>query len=62
MLHRLNGVPVDPELLDRAEVREVMGMRIPVLPPTEVMVTKLTALSERYCDFGQLIPPVRAVR
>jgi hypothetical protein len=62
VLHRLNGVPVDDELLARAELSEVLGLRIPVLPPTEVIVTKLQALSERYCDFGQLLPPVRAVR
>ncbi len=24
--------------------------------------TKLQALTERYCDFGELLPPVRAVR
>jgi len=62
VLHRLNGVPVDDQVLDRAEDREVLGLRIPVLPPTEVISTKLRALTERYCDFGELLPPVRAVR
>ena len=33
-----------------------------MLPPTEVISTKLRAMSERYCDFGELLPPVRAVR
>jgi hypothetical protein len=33
-----------------------------VLTPTDVIATKLTTLSERCCDFGQLLPPVRAVR
>ena len=33
-----------------------------MLAPTEVLSTKLLAMSERYCDFGQLLPPVRAVR
>ena len=37
-------------------------MRIPVLQPTDVISTKLRALTERYCDFGELLPPVRAVR
>jgi hypothetical protein len=27
-----------------------------------VISTKLRALTERYCDFGELLPPVRAVR
>jgi hypothetical protein len=62
VLHRLNGIPVDAELLERAEMHEVLGLRIPVLHPTDVISTKLKALSERYCDFGELLPPVRAVR
>ena len=36
---------------------EVLGLRIPVLPPIEVVSTKLRALTERYCDFGELLPP-----
>ena len=62
VLHRLNGIPVDDDFLERAEFSEVLGLRIPVLPPTEVVLTKLQALTERYCDFGRLLPPVRAVR
>jgi hypothetical protein len=52
----------DVDLLDRAEFHHVLGLQIPVLPPTEVISAKLRAMSERYCDFGQLLPPVRAVR
>jgi hypothetical protein len=62
VLHRLNGIPVDAEFLDRADMCEVLGLRIPVLEPTDVISTKLKALTERYCDFGELLPPVRAVR
>ena len=62
VLHRLNGIPVDAGFLEHAEIHDVLGLRIPVLPPTEVLSTKLQALTERYCDFGQLLPPVRAVR
>ena len=62
VLHRLNGIPVDAEFLDRADMCEVLGLRIPVLQPTDVISTKLQALTERYCDFGELLPPVRAVR
>ena len=31
------------------------GLRIPVLPPMEVVSTKLRALTERYRDFGELL-------
>jgi hypothetical protein len=62
VLHRLNGVPVDRSLLERALEIEVLAMRMPVLPPTEMIIVKLRSLSERHCDFAALLPAVRAVR
>ena len=49
VLHRLAGVPVERELIDTATEREILGVRIPVLPPTPIM-------------FAALLPAVRAVR
>jgi hypothetical protein len=62
VLHRLNGNPVPRELIASAEEFEVLGLRIPVLPATDIMTTKLLSLSEHYCDFAALLPVVRAVR
>jgi hypothetical protein len=62
VLHRLAGVPVERELIDTATEREILGVRIPVLPPTPIMIAKLLSLSEHYADFASLLPPVRAVR
>lgn len=62
VLHKLQGRTVTPELLDRAEELEIIGIRIPVLPATEIMITKLQSLAEHYSDFGALLPSVRAVR
>jgi hypothetical protein len=62
VLHRLAGERVDHDQLGHAVEREVLGMRIPVLPATDVMLTKLLALTELYCDFGRLLPYMRAVR
>ncbi|MFP5283598.1 MAG: nucleotidyltransferase family protein, partial [Actinomycetes bacterium] len=62
VLHRLQGEVVDAELLRRAGEHEVLGLRMPVLPPTEIMAAKLASLSEHYCDFATLLPVVRAVR
>lgn len=62
VLHRLNGVPVSEELVARSEEYEILGIRLPVLPATDVVLTKLQALTEHYCDFASLLAIARAVR
>jgi nucleotidyltransferase DUF2204 len=62
VLFKLSGVEVDPALIEHAVEIELLGVRIPVLPPTPIIVAKLRSLSEHYCDFGALLPVFRAVR
>lgn len=62
VLHRLNGEPVGPDLLERAVELEVLAIHMPVMPPTEMIIVKLRSLSEHHCDFAALLPAVRAVR
>jgi hypothetical protein len=62
VLHRLAGIPVTKELLDTSEEYEVLGLRMPVLPPTPIMIAKLQSFSEHYCDFERPLLAVRAVR
>lgn len=62
VLHRLNGIPVNRELLRHSEEHEVLAVRMPVLRPTDMVTVKLRSLSEHYCDFATLLPVVRAVR
>ncbi|MFJ8159921.1 hypothetical protein ACIRBY_03215 [Streptomyces sp. NPDC096136] len=58
----LAGRPVGPELLRRADVRAVDSVRMPVLAPTDLMDSGLTALCEHYCDFADLLPMARMLR
>lgn len=62
VLHRLNGVRVESSTLDCAEQHDVLAIRMPVLPPTMVLIQQLRSLGEHYCDFAKLLPAVRAVR
>ena len=62
VLHRINGVPVDADLIHSNEAIEVLAIRMPVLSPTQVMIQKLRSLHEHYCDFARLLPAVRATR
>lgn len=62
VLHRVNGVIVEPPTLECVEERVVQAITMPVLPPTTVFIQKLRALTEHYCDFAKLLPAARAIR
>lgn len=48
--------------LERAEELEVLSVVMPVLAAGDVLLSKLSALSEHYCDFAVLLPVARALR
>jgi predicted nucleotidyltransferase len=58
----VNGVPVEQPLLDRSDEVEVLSVRMPVLSATDLIVTKMLALTEHACDFGKVLPSARALR
>jgi hypothetical protein len=62
VLWRTCGHPVEADLIDRAEVLPVISVQMPVLSATDILVTKLMALEEHYCDFSRLLPVARALR
>lgn len=41
---------------------EVLSVVMPVLPATDVVIGKLRAMTEHYCDFAPPLAAVRAVR
>lgn len=57
-----SGGPVTDELLDRAQEREVMAMRLPVSSIEDVLATKLLALTEQEPDYGQVLEIARTLR
>ncbi|WP_114558657.1 nucleotidyltransferase family protein [Desertihabitans aurantiacus] len=62
VLHRLQGHPVDSLVITASGEQEILGLRIPVMPPTQIMAAKLGSLSEHYCDLAPLLGVARAVR
>ena len=56
------GGPVTDEMLDRAEEREVMAMRLPVTSLEDVLATKLLALTEQEPDYGAVLEIARTLR
>jgi hypothetical protein len=53
---------VEGDLIDRSEVLPVLSVQMPVLTATDIIVTKLMALDEHYCDFSRMLPVARALR
>jgi hypothetical protein len=62
LIFRPSGGPVDDDWLERAELREVQAMRLPVSPLEDVLVTKLLALKEQEPDYSGVLEVARAVR
>jgi hypothetical protein len=54
--------PVTKDMLDRAHVLPVDSVLMPVLCPTDLIRSLISAFSEHYCDFGAVLPVARAVR
>ena len=57
-----SGGPVTDEMLDRAEEREVMAMRLPVSSLEDVLATKLLALTEQEPDYRSVLEIARTLR
>jgi hypothetical protein len=58
----LSDQPVTAELLARAETLPVDSVWMPVLSPTDLMISQLRSFSEHHCDFGTALPIARTLR
>jgi predicted nucleotidyltransferase len=56
------GVPVDDRLLERGEVRSVLGMELRVMSLEDMLVTKLNAVTEHSLRYEGLLAMARALR
>lgn len=62
VIFRMVGEPVTREHLAHADQLEVLAVRMPVLPATDIISAKMRVLGEHYCDFTWLLPMARALR
>ncbi len=62
VIWRTCGHPVESDLIERSEDMRVLSVQMPVLLATDIVVTKLMALDEHYCDFSRMLPVARALR
>jgi hypothetical protein len=62
LLHRLARQSATVEMLAHSHVFEVLSVEMPVLDATDLLSSKLGALTEHFCDFAPLLAATRAVR
>lgn len=62
VIFRLANGPVDRDLLDRADELSVESVRMPVLSATDLLTSKLLALTEHHCDLGPPLLVMRSLR
>lgn len=61
IFHLASG-PVDAGLLERSTEMRVDSVRMPVLGATDLLVSKLLALTEHYCDLSPILALIRSLR
>ncbi len=62
VIFRLASGTVDAALLGRAEEMSVDSVRMPVMSATDLLISKLMALTEHYCDLSPILAVVRSLR
>lgn len=56
------GVPITDEVIERGRERSVMALRVRVMAPEDVFVSKLLSLDEHQLDLSYLLQLTRAIR
>jgi hypothetical protein len=62
VIFRDSGDPAERSVVEDASEIEVLSVAMPVLSATQLMVQKMNALDEHYCDFSLMLPVARALR
>jgi hypothetical protein len=62
VIYRLASGPVDDALLERCDEMPVESVVMPVLASTDLVIARVSAISEHACDFEPALRTVRALR
>lgn len=62
LIHRLPTGPVDEELLVRCTELSVDSVTMPVMSATDLIISRMLALSEHACDLSPILGSARALR
>ena len=62
LIHRLPTGPVDDDLLGRCTDLPVDSVTMPVMSATDLLISRMLALSEHACDLSPILGSARALR
>ncbi|GAA1309850.1 hypothetical protein Psi02_41000 [Planotetraspora silvatica] len=62
MIFSIADRPVTEAMIARAEMINTAAISLPVLEATDLVISWILPLSEHSCDYGALLPVVRAMR
>lgn len=62
VIFRDSGVPAERAVVEDADEIEVLSVEMPVLSATELLVQKMNAMDEHFCDFAKMLPVARSLR
>lgn len=62
VIFRDSGIPAERSVVEDANEIEVLSVEMPVLSATVLLVQKMNAMSEHFCDFSTMLPVARSLR
>lgn len=62
IIHRLPSGPVDDAMLARAEWLSVDSVEMPVMSATDIILNRMLALTEQFCDLSPIFAAARSLR
>ncbi|GIH27206.1 hypothetical protein Aph01nite_55160 [Acrocarpospora phusangensis] len=62
LIFSLADHPVTDEMIARADLLSTAALSLPVLEATDLVISWILPMSEHSCDYGGLLPTVRALR
>jgi hypothetical protein len=62
LIFRIEERPITLEMIVRSDMINTAALTLPVLNATDLVISWILPMSEHSCDYGSLLPQVRALR
>ncbi|GAA1265213.1 hypothetical protein GCM10009677_16470 [Sphaerisporangium rubeum] len=62
LIFRIDERQVTPEMIERSDMINTAALTLPVLNATDLVISWILPMSEHSCDYGSMLPQVRALR